>query len=397
MAFHDEIVRDIIAGRVPWRFKTRDLKTIPATKAGHYRVGNKEYSENTINTVPRNHSVSPDGTAPGDYVRKGREPAFFRYGEGEYELILHHQHCFKDACPEDEEFDVTEGDGEALIVGRLGGPSGPRLVRDVDEALVLGIVKSERPDPAVIIVRYIAEHPFQASYRRRPLGSKKHGWGERLAAYHWPLPHRDWRITCRTVTGLASQIQQAIRKLEARSDDPVASEELLAAFKATCVWGGVKLPEPDSSILAAEVLRGRQALLQKQRPPSSCRLNSAWTKLYALALPEQCVIYDSRVAAAVTSILDPTMNLAAGRPEWRSYRALGTIQGRGGSRPRDLRWAWPNGYKVWASQMAANLLCCAVRKEVNQQAMMRSDCRKLNDPSLWTLREVEAVLFMEGY
>ena len=30
-------------------------------------------------------------------VRKGREPAFFWYGEGEYELILHRPHCFKDA------------------------------------------------------------------------------------------------------------------------------------------------------------------------------------------------------------------------------------------------------------------------------------------------------------
>ena len=81
------------------------------------------------------------------------------------------------------------------------------------------------------------------------------------------MPHRDWKITCRTVTGLTSQIQQAIRKLEARSDDPGASDELLAAFKATCVWGGVQLPEPDSStILAAQILRGRQALLQKQRP-----------------------------------------------------------------------------------------------------------------------------------
>jgi hypothetical protein len=50
---------------------------------------------------------------------------------------------------------------------------------------------------------------------------------------------------------------------------------------------------------------------------------------------------------------------------------------------------------VWASQTAANLLCREVLGELNRQAAARPDCRKLNDP--WTLREVEAVLFMEGY
>jgi len=44
----------------------------------------------------------------------------------------------------------------------------------------------------------------------------------------------------------------------------------------------------------------------------NCRLNSAWTKLYAFAIPDKCVIYDSRVAAAITSILDPVIQLVSG-------------------------------------------------------------------------------------
>jgi hypothetical protein len=102
------------------------------------------------------------------------------------------------------------------------------------------------------------------------------------------------------------------------------------------------------------------------------------------------------VAAAVTSILDPTMDLLSCSPKWKPYAALGTIPGRGGSRPRDLQWPWKNGYRKWASQTAANLLCVDVFKEVNRQATTRPDCRKLNNCP-WTLREVEAVLFMEGY
>lgn len=396
MALHDDILRDIMAGRVPWRFKTRDLKRIPGTSSRHYRVGHGEYAENSINVVPRNHSVRPDGTDAGDYVRKGRKPAFLWYGHGEYELILHHRHVFEDVSREDEEFDVTEGDGETLILGNRSAISTCPLTMKVNDALVRQIAREEH-DPAATIVRYVAENPFQAYYLRKPVGTTKHGWGERLAAYYWPVPDRNWRITCAFVRGLSSEIQQAIRKLEERARDKVAAEDLLNAFKHTCVWGGVKLPESDPYVLAAEVLRAWQRLSDGQEPPSGCRLNSAWTKLYAFALPDKCIIYDSRVAGAVTSILDPAMEQIFHWSKWESYGNLGTVPGRGGSRPRDMRWEWPNGYGVWASQTAANLLCSDVLEKLNRQTTKRADCRKLGDCSPWTLREVEAVLFMEGY
>jgi hypothetical protein len=191
MALHDEILRDIMAGRVPWRFKTGDLKRIPGPNTRRYRVGNADYSENTINTVPRNHSIRPDGTEPGDSVRKGAEPAFLWYGKGEYELILNRQHVFEDACPEDEEFDAAEGDGEALILSKRGGNRRFPLPIDVDGDRVLRIAESDQFDPAAIIVRYLAEKPFQAYYRRKPVGPIKEGWGERLAAYFWPAPDRN--------------------------------------------------------------------------------------------------------------------------------------------------------------------------------------------------------------
>src|SRR5262249_40307272 len=105
----------------------------------------------------------------------------------------------------------------------------------------------------------------------------------------------------------------------------------------------------------------------------------------------------SRVAAALTSILDPAMHLISRSPKWQPYLRLGTISGRGGSRPRDLSWKWPIGYGTWAAQMAANLLCRKVVDELNRQSLSWSDCRKFNDRSPWTVREVEAVLFMEGY
>ena len=46
-------------------------------------------------------------------------------------------------------------------------------------------------------------------------------------------------------------------------------------------------------------------------------------------------------------------------------------------------------------QVAANSQ--KIVEELNRQRKARSDCRKLADRTPWTLREVEAVLFMEGY
>jgi hypothetical protein len=396
MALHDEILREIAAGRVPYRFKARDLKTIPGKTAHHYMVGNREYAENAIDTIPRNHSVRPDGTDPGDYVRKGRKPAFFWLGEGEYELILTDQHHLEEVTPEDEQFDTSEGDDEALIRTNSHHPERSPLPITVDASIVMRIAEQER-DPVAIIVNYIAEQPFQAHYRHKPFGPTIHGWGARREAYFWPTREGTWSATCSRVSGISSQIQKAIEKLDDRADDAAAADELLSAFKSACAWGGVKLPEPDSGRLAAEVLRAVHALSEGREPPSGCRLNSAWTKLYAFALPDTCVIFDSRVAAALTSILDPAMHLISRLPEWQPYKGLGTISGRGGSRPRDTSWKWPVGYGTWASQMAANLLCRKVVDELNRQSITRADCRKVNDPSRWTLREVEAVLFMEGY
>lgn len=45
------------------------------------------YSPNTISSLPRNTSIAPDGSDPGDYVRKGRKPEAVRLERGLYALI----------------------------------------------------------------------------------------------------------------------------------------------------------------------------------------------------------------------------------------------------------------------------------------------------------------------
>jgi len=47
--------------------------------------------------------------------------------------------------------------------------------------------------------------------------------------------------------------------------------------------------------------------------------------------------------------------------------------------------------------MAANLLCRNMVDELNRRSETEVKFRKDGDGTRWTLREVEAVLFMEGY
>jgi hypothetical protein len=159
-----------MAGRVPWRFRTRDLKSTPGTRSSHhYLVGNEEYAENAINTMPRNHSIRPYRTDPGYFVRKGMKPAFFWLGNGKYELILNHGHCLEPIGPGDEDFDMAEGDEETLILSNVRGANRPPIPIKIDVDRVRYLAKQDA-NPAAIIVQYLAEEPFQAYYRRKPLG-----------------------------------------------------------------------------------------------------------------------------------------------------------------------------------------------------------------------------------
>jgi hypothetical protein len=169
------------------------------------------------------------------------------------------------------------------------------------------------------------------------------------------------------------------------------SDDLVSLFEEICVWGGVKLPESDPERLCEEVFRTLETLDRNEVPERGhSRLNSAWTKLYAIARPDSFVIFDSRVATALVSILDPYMNDLVNGQHFHKVQGLGTVPGRGGSRPRSTTWNWPVGYQSWQAQLCANKLCSDIVAYLNNTPA-------INDQHEWTLREVEAVLFMEGY
>jgi hypothetical protein len=134
-----------------------------------------------------------------------------------------------------------------------------------------------------------------------------------------------------------------------------------------------------------------------QAKPS--KVDSTLTKLYAFAKPDEYVIYDSRVAAAIISIAEDIYRYSSvgGRREETvnkvfhpCFPCLGIFPGAGGTRPRGTRWVgWPDSDRSIPAQLDANRLCTAIVGRLND--------REEDGRSDWNLREVEAVLFMEGY
>jgi hypothetical protein len=129
---------------------------------------------------------------------------------------------------------------------------------------------------------------------------------------------------------------------------------------------------------------------------NSAPMNSGWTKVGAFAstgTPNSQVIWDSRVAASVVSRLD-AMCVAAGlKTVPLALSGLGYVNGRGGSRPRLLKLKWRNGYGCWNAQFAASIFVKEIMAYLNSHI---SSFPKTNGEK-WTFREVEQVLFMDGY
>jgi hypothetical protein len=386
---------DIIRGKIPKRFKTADLKKrqVPG-KIDHFKIGEKEYKKNAINTIPSNHSISKDGTKKGDYVKKGRQPAFYRLGKGEYELIT--DQSYEVVLPNELDFfDDNEGQNESLIISKN---------RNIGmNPLEVGVPENSRIpniqlDPVEIIVQTIADKPYRRYFQKQRIWHPTkvaNGWGERLLAYFWPTIQDDWPTNSKRIAGF-SESAAIIFGNTWNKNNPPCQNALMELFSDICAWGNVKLPEANAKELAFEV-DDTVKLIKNEHIPVNARLNSAWTKLYAVILTDHFVMNDSRVGTSINWILDPYMTDLIRNPGFAEYADLGHFKsaGRGGTRPRNLQYNWPSGYGKWSAQFAANRLCRAIRDKLN--TLFECRYRKVNDSSKWKLREVEAVLFMDGY
>jgi len=251
---------------------------------------------------------------------------------------------------------------------------------------------SAPPDWVRDFVRWVHKDPFQPRYRKNPHGPVVTGWGPRLDTYFWPQP----LINAKTNAAKTASFTAVLKPLYLAVQNGVAWNAMQktnsiiyanAAFK----WGGVA-----TRTVAWQTIHDVMESVAKGRRINSAPMNSAWTKVGAFAsagTTNAQVIWDSRVAASLVSRLDAMFKAAGLNAVPIALNELGYVNGRGGSRPRPLKLKWKNGYGSWKAQFAGSGFVKDVTAYLNNHISLFP---KTNGGH-WALREVEQVLFMDGY
>jgi hypothetical protein len=365
MNLANHIRLEIENNKIGEEFSCQELINIhKPTKDKKYLVGNTEYTKAAISSILSNHSTGP-GNRIGDSVKKGYGRLFIKLPKkGRYKLAY-------------EDIDLDEQDPQAL---------------DFSSESVIVTSASI----ANSFVQYIRNKPFRiflnAKGRRTkrtwlPTSGPALGWLQRLNSYEWNS--KNWASTSIILNSFIMDISK-IKSMPL----PQAHNASKTVYDNIRKWGNPK----GVNLTGSQVY----SFLTDKWSSKIKIVDSTLTKLYALADPDNFVMYDSRVAAAIVSIAEDIYRVRFLRINSKSTRVdtvskfcsifnhLGTYGGTGGTRPRGLRYAkWPYAYASVSAQLQANELCMAIRDQLNS---IHED-----NKSNWTLREVEAVLFMEGY
>ncbi|MGB3725557.1 MAG: hypothetical protein WA981_07305 [Glaciecola sp.] len=242
-------------------------------------------------------------------------------------------------------------------------------------------------------VEYIRNKPYRIAKNTKngliwePEDGPVTGWNERLNNYEWG--HKNWQETSKVLEEFTVRLDVIESHYEAKGETNSFLDEVKTIYDDVKEWGNPKGRNRKAEDVAT-CLRSLWNGLPNE-------VDSTLTKLYAFSRPDHYIIYDSRVATAILSIAEDIYRFRHKNGKrintiktfQATYGDLGTYGGSGGTRNRGYRSKWPVAYKKVAAQLDANRLCAAIVKVLNRQEEDRR-----ND---WTMRQVEAVLFMEGY
>lgn len=357
MTLHESIILEIDHGLLKPEIRAGDLLTdarkvsrmVNGSLEERYRVGFEFFSANHLRTE------LPNTTEGGYWTQAGRPARYQRLTTGLYQVI-----------GRDEDEEVIDIDA-ALTIEPPTADTGvdiepPTANADIEYALV----------------EYLRTRPFQIfdlRRRRHHPAQSVTGLAARLDAYFWPRPDIGFQINQQELHALIA------RAAAIRPDLGNHADEVMRLFADVCEWGGVRQPQTTPQIVIDNLQRAAEQSCD--RPAT---VNSAWSKLYAIFYPDDFVIYDSRVATAIISLAESELAPEALAVFRQRYPALGTVPGRGGTRPRPTKNRWRHAYGCWEAQLNANSLARAMLEIVNQP-----------EGAACSLRHLEAMLFMEGY
>lgn len=335
-------------------------------------VNGVKYPKSSIREILANHSIGP-GNREGESIKKGQEKLFNRLRRATYSIFE------DDGLDEAERQEDYTDTYNAIIPPGKSKPKHKTFTKD---------------QIAADFVDYLRNKPFRIKVNTKkggvwsPKDGTVIGWNSRLNEYKWNK--KSWQETSSKLEKFEQQIVSLKSKLNL-GESKTLETEASSIYSGILKWGNPKGVKRNGSFVLER--------LNELWNGELTQVDSTLTKLYALAEPAEYIIYDSRVATAIITIAEDiyryrsidgkrieTVNLIF----HDAYRNLGKYDGSGGTRPRGFRWSkWPNAYKSVNAQKDANDLC---KRIVNVLNSNKEDGR-----SNWTMREVEAVLFMEGY
>lgn len=273
---------------------------------------------------------------------------------------------------------------------------------EVQQDTTLSGKTADRAQHLAAFVRHLHEDQFQPTYRKKPIGEPVAGWNRRLLAYFWPTPDQNYQKTSSDTNGFGETSRELAEVLLQQGHWTEREQQRAVALaKSIFSWGGV--PQKPETVTPENVEHVFRSAIRNDAA-ANAKMNSGWTKVSAFATAhlenseggQPQVIWDSRVAAAITSRLDKQLP-DDGNPA-ELFPGVGTVPGRGGTRPRALTKPWQSAYMTWVGQVSGSQIVREIRDILNNStseypAMPLPD----GGTGLWTTRGVEMVLFMDGY
>ena len=375
MAMSENVAIDVVLGLIPNKFHPVDLMGNPSSHNGEtYTIGMSEYKKSTIITNLNNLSVGP-GNRKGNHVKKGYKPHYRKYKDGKFSLL-----------------NITASDNvcfeEVINVPKIVGHPNSGKQRGKSKKINKDSIYKD-------FVNYLGCNPFRiylGDGRWYPHGKAIVGWKNRLDYYAWPLNTNKpgnpvkWENTDNKLSKFIDRLTNLIDAAKL-NEFPVNKQRSIALdiYNDIKKWGNPRGNDRDGKQILEIIMK------ISANDVSDMPVDSTLTKLYAFTKPDEYAIYDTRVAAAIVTVAEDLYRRDKINKFQDEFPNLGHMKyaANSGTRPRGIRSKWPNAYQVWNAQLDANKLCIGIRDELNKAGIDGNED--------WNLRQVEAVLFMEGY
>ena len=364
MALQHDIAREVAAGRLNKQWPTSDLI--------QNRNLSKKYEETTLRTAPANQSISLPGLNLGNGINaKKNNPIYYRR---------------------------VGKKGRANIYSLAQNVNSPANMR-VQPALKAQSRKICGGTPNLTVSNQNMRTRLLKDMVRAM--NNDYNWDKRLHSYNWK-GHCYFK-TQGILHAFTVEGEYLSRLIEANinwssQDNTRAKKWALSIFE----WGGAPRKPKANARNIFEVLSnalcGRVICI-------SAPINSSYSKVAAMGtaylegVPNRFpqMIFDSRVATALTSRLDNALvsrNLSDNQKYFPDIGHADRARLGGISRSRKLNW--PDMYTKWHGQFAATQIIAEIRDILNADVNLPDMPDGLGGHTKWSMRGVEAVLFMDG-